>query len=221
SWLLQSGPAEDISLTHPARDVADALKQHGASFFPELVRVTGRLASEVEDGLWELAAAGLVTADGYENLRALVDPKRRGSSSRTRGRARHAAGRWALLQTAQLASQSERTSAFARQLLGRWGIVFRDLLARETLVPPWRELLMVLRAMEARGEIRGGRFVSGFQGEQFALPEAVDLVRALRRKQEAQTLRIAAADPLNLAGIVVPGSRVSQLAALPVELLSA
>jgi ATP-dependent Lhr-like helicase len=185
------------------------------------MRFTGRLASEAEDGLWELAAAGLVTADGYENLRALVDPKRRASSSRTRGRARHAAGRWALLENPQLASSAERTMSFARQLLSRWGVVFRDLLARETLAPPWRELLVVLRGMEARGEIRGGRFVSGFPGEQFALPEAVDLLRALRRKQESHALRIAAADPLNLAGIVIPGPRISPLAAFPVELLTA
>src|SRR4029077_6398176 len=114
--------------------------------------------------------------------RALADPKRRGSASRTRGRARHAAGRWALLAAPAAFPNLERTRAFARQLLDRWGIVFRDLLARETLAPPWRELLIELRRMEAKGEIRGGRFVSGFPGEQFARPEAVDLVRALRRK---------------------------------------
>jgi ATP-dependent Lhr-like helicase len=115
----------------------------------------------------------------------------------------------------------ERNAAFARQLLDRWGIVFRDLLARETLAPPWRDLLLELRRMEAKGEVRGGRFVSGFPGEQFARPEAVDLLRALRRKTEDHALRIAAADPLNLAGIIVPGPRISPLAGQPVELLIA
>lgn len=214
-WLLQPSAEAEITLSHPAREVADALRARGASFLPELVKTTGRLASEVEDGLWELAAAGLVTADGYENLRALVDPKRRGSSSRTRGRARHAAGRWALLE---LPKTTDRAAPFARQLLDRWGIVFRDMLARETLAPPWRELLVELRRMEAKGEIRGGRFVSGFPGEQFARPEAVDLVRALRRKSDDAPLRIAAADPLNLAGIIIPGPRISPLAGQPVEL---
>jgi ATP-dependent Lhr-like helicase len=218
SWLLQPSSHDDISLSHAAREVFDALTRCGASFLPELVKSTRRLASEVEDGLWELAAAGLVTADGYENLRALVDPRRRGSASRTRGRARHAAGRWALLAAPLASSVVERTRAFARQLLARWGIVFRDLLARETLAPPWRELLIELRRMEAKGEIRGGRFVSGFPGEQFARPEAVDVLRSIRRKSERNALRIAAADPLNLAGIIVPGARISPLAGQSVEL---
>jgi ATP-dependent Lhr-like helicase len=114
-------------------------------------------------------------------------------------------------------SHDERTEAFARQLLARWGVVFRDLLAREVLSPAWRDLLVVLRRMEARGEIRGGRFVSGFLGEQFARPEAVDLLRAVRRSGEEMPLRIAAADPLNLAGIIMPGSRISPLAGQSVE----
>ncbi len=218
AWLLQPPANTDVTLSHPAREVFESLGRRGASFLPELVKATGRLASEVEDGLWELAAAGLVTADGYENLRALVDPKRRGSASRTRGRARHAAGRWALLELPDATKTGERNARFARQLLDRWGIVFRDLLARETMVPPWRDVLMELRRMEAKGEIRGGRFVGGFPGEQFARPEAVDLLRALRRKSEDHALRIAAADPLNLAGIIVPGPRISPLAGQAVEL---
>src|SRR6185436_12183149 len=153
--------------------------------------------------------------------RALVDPKRRGSTSRNRGRARHAAGRWARLILPDATKAGERNAAFARQLLDRWGIVFRDLLARETLAPPWRDLLLELRRMEAKGEIRGGRFVNGFPGAQLARPEAVDLLRALRRKSEDHALRIAAADPLNLAGIIVPGPRISPLAGQPVELLIA
>src|SRR5436309_1185296 len=135
---------------------------------------------------------------------------------------RHAAGRWALLDLPHTApSSDERADTFARQLLLRWGVIFRDLLARETLAPAWRDLLMALRRMEARGEIRGGRFVSGFLGEQFARPEAVDLLRSIRRTPSDMTLKIAAADPLNLAGIVLPGARISPLSAQSVELLRA
>jgi len=171
--------------------------------------------------LWELAAAGLVTADGFENLRALVDPKRRRGEGKSRFKMpRHAAGRWALLEVpSSTPTSEEKAEAFARQLLLRWGVVFRDLLARETLAPAWRDLLVALRRMEARGEIRGGRFVSGFLGEQFARPEAVDLLRSIRRSPSEQPLKIPAADPLNLAGIIVPGARVSPLATQSVELL--
>ena len=134
-------------------------------------------ASEVEDGLWELTAAGLgITADGFENLRALLDPKRRrGEGREHRRRPRHAAGRWALVApSADPVSREERLKLYAQQLLKRWGVLFRDLLARESNAPFWRDLLPILRRMEAQGEIRGGRFVSGFTGEQFALPEAMD-----------------------------------------------
>jgi ATP-dependent Lhr-like helicase len=188
---------------------------------PELAKTTGLLMSQVEDALWELAAAGLVTADGFENLRALVDPKRRrGEGSARFKMPRHAAGRWALLEhPASGSSSDERAEAFARQLLLRWGVIFRDLLARETLAPPWRDLLVALRRMEARGEIRGGRFVSGFLGEQFARAEAVDLLRSVRRSAPDMALKIPAADPLNLVGIVVPGARISPLAVQIVELL--
>jgi ATP-dependent Lhr-like helicase len=220
SWLLESQPpSEGVSAS--AREVAEALRQRGASFLPELVKATGQLTSQVEDSLWELAAAGIVTADGFENLRALVDPKRRrGEGSARFKMPRHAAGRWALMQfPSSSPSHEDRAEAFARQLLHRWGIVFRDLLARETLAPAWRDLLVALRRMEARGEIRGGRFVSGFLGEQFGRPEAVDLLRSVRRKPSDTVLRIAAADPLNLSGIIIPGSRVSPLAAQSVELL--
>jgi ATP-dependent Lhr-like helicase len=210
--------------------VFEVLTRRGASFMGELVPATRRLPSEVEDALWELAAAGLVTADGFENLRALVDPKRRRGEGRDRlRRPRHAAGRWALLSRpaeerlgSSQALATERVEAFARQLLRRWGVVFRDLLARETLAPPWRDLLLVFRRLEARGEVRGGRFVAGFLGEQFARQDAVDALRAARRMDGAgRGLRIAAADPLNIAGIITPGPRVSALAAQVVELLPA
>ncbi len=172
----------------------------------------------MEDGLWELVAAGLVTADGFENLRALIDPKRRKGVGRGRGaRPRHAAGRWALLHRS---SEAVDVEFFANQLLSRWGVVFRDVLARDTLAPVWRDLLQVYRRMEARGEIRGGRFVSGFLGEQFARPEALDLLRHLRRTAKSgEALEIAPADPLNLSGIVLPGPRTGTLTQEPLRLL--
>jgi ATP-dependent helicase Lhr and Lhr-like helicase len=212
-WL--GSKAHQPMLSHPASDVLTQLEQRGASFFNDLVRATGRLASEVEDGLWELVAAGLVTADGFENLRSLVDPKRRRGEGRGRlARPRHAAGRWALVRhAAGVMNADARAAAFAEQLLARWGVIFRDLLARESLAPPWRDLLPVLRRKEAQGEIRGGRFVAGFSGEQFARPEALDLLRAVRRSDpdSDEHADIANSDPLNLAGIILPGPRVSTL----------
>ena len=241
-WLLECAGRRDavrdpVALSHPAREVMAALTTRGASFLAELVHSTGRLASEVEDGLWELVAAGLVTADGFDNLRALVDPKRRRGEGRGRAaRPRHAAGRWALLDEPDLpqpagervdpaaaqARHDEVVARFASQMLDRWGVVFRDLLARETLAPSWRELLAALRRLEARGEIRGGRFVAGFVGEQFARPDAVALLRVVRREgPQARSLAVPAADPLNLTGIVLPGPRVSARAGGLVELLPA
>jgi ATP-dependent Lhr-like helicase len=198
-------------LSHPASDVLAALKARGALFFHELLRITSRLASEVEDALWELVAAGLVTADGFENLRALIDPKRRrGEGSGRFARPRHAAGRWALMERA--AAPPGDAEFFAKMFLQRWGVVFRDVLARETLAPPWRDLLVAYRKMEAKGEIRGGRFVSGFVGEQFARPEAVDLLRLLRRTAASgEEIEIAYSDPLNLTGIILPGPRTGSL----------
>ena len=200
------------------------------SFFADLTRGTGHLQSEVEDGLWELAAAGLVTADGFDNLRALLDPHRRRAQGRERARRpRHGAGRWSLLRplTPTLSqvpvAQHNATGngrgkgegvpveQIARQLLRRYGVVFRDLLGRESQSLAWRDLLVQYRRMESRGEIRGGRFVGGFTGEQFALPAAVEALRAMRRAGPgagAQELRLSGADPLNLAGVILPGPRV-------------
>ena len=171
-----------IATRRLASDKAE--EAQGASFFADLERSTGRLASEVEDALWELVAAGLVTADGFENLRALLDPRRRRGQGRARSaRPRHAPGRWALLRHTGGAPEGH-AEVFARQLLLRWGVVFRDLAVRETIAPAWRDLLVALRRLESRGEIRGGRFVAAFLGEQFALPEALDLLRAIRRTGE-------------------------------------
>jgi ATP-dependent Lhr-like helicase len=205
------------------------MKQRGALFFPDMVRATGRLKAEVETGLWELVAVGLVTADGFENLRTLVAPKtsltgtpasagfRIGGAGKTR-RPRHAAGRWSLLHLDGGENSSRAKGAAERDhsvesccwmLLRRYGVVFRDLLARETNLPRWRELQIAFRRLEDRGEVRGGRFVDGFQGEQFALPVAVESLRANRKlPTTGERVVIAAADPLNLVGIVVPGERI-------------
>ena len=232
-WLLDAmqddqghiKPEPPVRLTSVAQDLRHAFAERGACFFADLVRATGHLPTEVENGLWELVAAGLVTADAFDNLRALLDPHRRRAEGRERlRRPRHAAGRWSLLRS--LPSQSSAVSSgnsvsniqdsalsekVARQLLRRYGVVFRDLLVRESLVQSWRDLLVAYRKLELKGEVRGGRFVSGFVGEQFALPEAVEALRALRksgvRGGEVQ-ITLSACDPLNLAGIILPGPRV-------------
>jgi ATP-dependent Lhr-like helicase len=219
------GPPVNVSAV--AQSVRETLHRRGACFFVDLVRETGHLPAEVEQGLWELVAAGVVTADGFDNLRALLDPHRRRAEGRERQRRpRHAAGRWSLLRKyevrsgegVKLASRDLTKSPdhqiilekLARQLLRRYGVVFRDLLGRESLPLAWRDLLVQYRRMELQGEIRGGRFVSGFVGEQFALPEAVESLRALRKSGFglSQEVKLSAVDPLNLAGIILPGPRI-------------
>jgi len=202
--------AEVAGLSNGARQVLDFLRQRGASFFVDMVRGTGKLKSEIETALWELVAAGIVTADGFDNLRSLIDPKRRaGQGSGRTARPRHSAGRWALLYTDPPDDRNRAVEATCWMLLKRYGVVFRDLLARESTLPKWRELLIAFRRIEDRGEIRGGRFIDGFLGEQFALPVAVESLRATRKlPQTGEVITIAAADPLNLVGILVPGERV-------------
>jgi len=197
-------------LSPAAHAVLTFLRSRGASFFADIVRGTDKLKAEVETGLWELVAAGLVTADGFDNLRALIDPKRRsGQGSGRSSRPRHSAGRWSLLHPLESSEGNEAVEAVCRVLLARYGVVFRELLARESILPRWRDLVMAFRRLEDRGEIRGGRFVSGFIGEQFALPIAVESLRAMKSIQPSgETITISAADPLNLAGIIVPGERV-------------
>ena len=174
-WLLHVPDYNAATLSAAGRDVFDVLQRAGASFFSDITRATGRLASEVEDGLWELVAAGLVTADGFDNLRALIDPKRRLALGRAnRSRPRNAVGRWALLKPG---ASPRNVEAFARQMLERWGIVFRDIVQRESFAPPWRDLLVELRRFELQGVVRGGRFVSSFVGEQFCRPDALDALR--------------------------------------------
>jgi ATP-dependent Lhr-like helicase len=223
-------------LSSAARDVLRELERSGASFLGEIAQATGLLPTAAEDALWELVAQGLVTGDGFAGLRTLLLPedKRRRPERRLRalhgGRARPRSlpvGRWALLRRAApeldhvpVATRSGTppelddaiVEAMAYVLLRRYGVVLREVLARETLAPPWSALLGVLRRMEMRGEVRGGRFVSGLIGEQYALPEAVDALRATRRANDDGTLvLLSAADPLNLVGILSPGARVSPL----------
>jgi ATP-dependent Lhr-like helicase len=206
----QEAEQEVRGLGPAAREVLAFLRSRGASFFADIVRGTDKLKSEIETALWELVAAGLVTADGFDNLRALIDPKRRsGQGSGRSNRPRHSAGRWSLLYPLHGDDSSKALESVCRVLLERYGVVFRELLARESMLPRWRDLLITFRRLEDRGEIRGGRFISGFIGEQFALPIAVESLRAMKSiPLSGETVTISAADPLNLAGIVVPGERV-------------
>lgn len=209
SWLLEPEDGGADGLSHAARDVLEHLSRRGASFLPEIVAGAGRLRAEVDEALRELVATGLVTADGFQALRSLLARPSRNHPRHPAGpRAREAQGRWSLLPRA--ATPADSCERFARQLLARYGVVFRDLLGREARAPAWRELLLVYRRLEARGEVRGGRFVAGAAGEHFALPAAVEALRAARREEPGgEIVRVAASDPLNLVGIVLPGPRVT------------
>jgi len=222
-WLLQAARGDRTPPEpNPGRtgDVVGALRRHGALFQSDLATLTHRLPGEVGEALWEAVARGLVTADGFEAVRSLLyrrnvarAPDRRRLRRGSRGVAARSAGRWSLLPGVTATEDAdELAEAMAEQLLARWGVVFRDLLARESLAVPWREMLWALRRMEARGTIRGGRFVNGFSGEQYAAPEAVDVLRSVRKlPRSGEAIRISAADPLNLVGIVLPGPRVPAL----------
>jgi len=212
-WMRPShagGEPQTRGLSPAAGDVLHFLRERGASFFPDIVRGTNRLKSEVETGLWELVAAGLITADGFDNLRALIDPKRRSGQGRGRVmRPRHSSGRWCLLYSGDAAEHAKAMEATCRMLLRRYGVVLREVVQRESILPRWRELLIAFRRLEDRGEVRGGRFVSGFLGEQFALPVAVESLRATRKiEPSGELVTLSAADPLNLVGVIVPGERV-------------
>jgi ATP-dependent Lhr-like helicase len=228
-WL-SGGNGSDYQFSSSAAIVRNLLQQRGALFFHELVAGSGLLPTQVEQALGELAGLGLVTADSFAGLRSLITP----SSKRkplAAARRRHktapygieSAGRWSLLravgagQDLEDARPTDRQTAPATELaartyLRRYGVVFKRLMTREPGAPPWRDLLMVYRRLEARGEIRGGRFVTGMSGEQFALPEAVAQLRAIRRQEKAgQLVAVSGADPLNLVGIITPGDRIPAL----------
>lgn len=227
--FLGAGPNLDdglSGLSSAAREVARYLEQRGASFMTDIVRGTRRMPSEVEEALWELVSQGVVSGDGVAGLRQLLHGGSRSPSRRRRFRALAGArihgrslpvGRWSLWQVATEVSREEREEAIARQLLRRYGVVFRDLLARERLAPPWRVLLENYRRWEAQGQIRGGRFVAGFIGEQYALSEAVEALRAVRRAPEdPEPVLVSAADPLNLVGIILPGGKVSPFSGMAI-----
>jgi ATP-dependent helicase Lhr and Lhr-like helicase len=213
-WMISQhsgdGREENAGLSPAAREVLAHLRQRGASFFADIVRGTGKIKAEVETALWELVTAGMITADGFDNVRALIDPKRRAGQGRGHNaRPRHSAGRWSLLYASEPAERTRVLESTCWMLLRRYGVVFREMVARETTVPRWRELLIAFRRLEDQGQIRGGRFVSGFLGEQFGLPVAVESLRALSRQAAAgEVVTIAATDPLNLVGVLVPGDRV-------------
>ncbi len=204
---LADGPKpwpEDLSTA--AREVLGVLERRGASFFAELQVGSRKLPTDVEDALWELLARGFVSADAVQNLRVLQSPKLKRLQ---RVQQRGGPGRWTLLAPIERPEPEVVLEKLAMLFLNRWGVVFRDLVVREPLCPPWRELLQVYRRLETRGELRGGRFLHGFAGEQFALPDAVELARATRRAVKlGEVITVAATDPLNLTGVVTPGPRV-------------
>ena len=219
-----SEPILAASLSPTALRLRSVLSTQGAVFSADFTRLSGLPAPEVSRALWELVAAGLATADGFDSLRVLIDPRRKQSSApaaRRTAASRNLAGRWCLLraeappQTSGEAAElrEAQLSSAAHMLLRRYGVLFRDLLTREATAPKWRDLLPTLRRMEARGEVRGGRFVSGFVGEQFALPEALDSLRAARRAPATlPPITLCAADPVNLVGTVLPGERTPAIA---------
>ncbi len=215
-WRAHSGAQTPRNFSEHAHTVADFIRQQGAAFFGDIVSGTRLLRCQVEDALAELVAHGMANSDCFGGLRCLLVPsaqrkpfagaKRR---HRTAPYGMDEAGRWALIAVPSV-DAATTTEHIARCLLRRYGVVFWRLLEREAArLPPWRELLRAYRRLESRGEIRGGRFIAGIPGEQFALPEAVGLLRATRRKQpEGSLVSISAADPLNLVGILMPGPRL-------------
>jgi ATP-dependent Lhr-like helicase len=224
-WTALSQPSSvELRLSSRARSVAQYLAQHGASFFDDIVAGLDLPRTFVEEALGELVATGLTNSDGFSGLRALLLPSDRrkplagGRRRRTALLGVEDAGRWALIRRSQAAPNEaalprELVEQIARTVLRRYGVVFWRLLAREAQwLPPWRDMLAAYRRLEARGEIRGGRFVGGFSGEQFALPEAIGVLRNARNEEKSgQIAVVSGADPLNLAGILLPGPKIAAL----------
>jgi ATP-dependent Lhr-like helicase len=220
NWSLFTEAADPANLTSRARAVVEHITAQGASFFDDIAESVRLLPAEAEEALAELVALGVVNSDSFGGLRALLSPgARRGAAAGRRKRRRlfqmADAGRWALVRrpAADAQDRDEAVEALVRTLLRRWGVVFWKLLLREAdWLPPWRDILLCCRRLEARGEIRGGRFVAGFSGEQFAAPDAVGRLRDVRRQPgSGQHVALSAADPLNLIGILTPGPRLAAL----------
>ena len=221
-WLLLAARGDRVPVRPgpgPTLDVLSVLAERGALFPPDLAAATGREPIEIEEALWEGVARGLVTADGFRAVRSLLTRRALASTgfAASRRRLRRAGqhttrtgGRWSLLPPpAADCDPDELAEAVAEQLAARWGVVFRDLLVRENIAVPWREVLWAFRRLEARGLIRGGRFVNGFSGEQYAHPDAVDILREVRKQpHKGETVRLSAVDPLNLIGVILPGPRI-------------
>ena len=218
-WLWDQPTGEELDLSGVSGEILDLLSRKGACFLPEIISATRRLPADVEEALWRLAGAGRVTADGLEPLRRRIQgnqPKGRRGTLAKRNRNRRFGGqrRWSLLEADDPPEdpQKDPIEARGKQLLLRYGILFPELLAREPMAPRWRDMVRVLRRLEARGEIRGGRFVSGFVGEQFAMPEAVEMLRKIKSQEPSgQLTSVSACDPLNLAGVLTTGARVPAL----------
>ena len=229
-WLLQVHRRDEAQLAEPSRALADQilglLESRGALFHAELVKALGVQPVEVETALWDLVSRGRVGADGFQALRSLLGARVGRSRARAETRARRglrrglaagatagSEGRWSIVPAREAIEDADGVAeAIAEQLLIRWGIVFRDVVTRENLSLPWREIVWALRRLEARGSIRGGRFVSGFTGEQFALPEALEALNRVRHKpRSGERVRVCGSDPLNLVGILTPGARVPAL----------
>ena len=226
-WTSLAPAADAARPSGRAESVLEALRTRGALFFDELAEAARLLRPQAEEALGELVALGLVTSDSFAGLRALLVPsgqRKPLAGTRRRGRVLafdiESGGRWAMTRRAELKDGADEARGAAiedaaRTLLARYGVVFWRLLAQEPAwLPPWRDLLRVYRRLEARGEIRGGRFVAGFAGEQFALPEAIGLMREIRRRPASgQWVSLSGADPLNLIGILTPGQRLAALTA--------
>jgi ATP-dependent Lhr-like helicase len=198
-------PAADLDgLSGPARDLYEPLNARGAMFPQELARSAKLLPAHVEIGLSELISRGFLTCDSFGALRWLMVPpsRRRGPLATV--------GRWSLIR--RESSGAPDAAFVAKALLRRTGVVFRKTLTREKSPVPWRDVVRIFRTLEARGELRGGRFVAGFDGEQYALPEAVELLRAVRRRGDVRPLQVSAADPLNFRGILTPDERIPSIA---------
>ena len=224
-WMSLLGATAEAPPSGRAQAVVDCLSARGALFFDELADAAHLLRPELETALGELVSLGLVTSDSFGGLRALLVPSERRkpiAGAKRRGRVlsfgMEGAGRWSLIRRrppddGDGPARADAVEHVARALLRRYGVVFWRLLAREGgWLPPWRDLLRVYRRLEARGDIRGGRFVAGFSGEQYALPEAIGLLREIRRRPaDGRWISLSGADPLNLVGVLTPGPRLAAL----------